>query len=145
MSQQLKTILGSFLCIPLLYSCIDFNLPLIDGMWQLKTVEDAGGKHPVDTIFYSFQYQRIFSQTVLNAKPYNPDNPNAYIYGFTDFSVKDKVTLSLNHGAEGDYWYQLLIWNVETEGETATFDIVRYNSKELILRRNGSTYNFIKF
>jgi hypothetical protein len=124
-------------------SCVDSDLPNVNGMWQLKTIEAAdGSSHPVDTIFYSFQYQRIFSQTVLNANPHNPNNPTVCIYGYTDFSVKDKLTLSLNHG---DDVSNLLIWDVEQGEKTVTIDIVRHNSKKLILRRNGSTYNFIKF
>jgi hypothetical protein len=132
-------------------------------MWQLKTVENTDGKHPVDTIFYSFQYQRIFSVTILNAdhiKSWNSGDPTVVIYGYTHFTADNQLTLDINkpedvYQAESpennyrkdDYWKFIPWATPDRTKSSATLTIKKQTSKELVLKQEdtNSTYSFIKF
>ena len=149
----------------LITSCNDTSLPIIDGMWQLKTFENVEGKQSVDTIFYSFQYQQLFSVTILNAdniKNWSPNDPTVVFYGYTLFSKENQLTLDLNkpgnlYEADNrdkgenyrkvDYW-QFIPWATPDKLKSSSdFTIQTHTSKRLVLKHNdtGDTYSFIKF
>lgn len=137
-----KRLLWGILLIPLLAACVDGNLPNVNGMWQLKTIQDENGNtQKVDTVFFSFQRQAIFSCTILNGDTTIFPDPTAIVYGYIDFPVKDKLHIQLDKMYEGQYYRELLLW----EGMQTEFDIVRLSSKELILRQEERRYNFVKF
>ena len=156
-----KKFWGLFILIPLIFSCTDPSLPNIDGMWQLKTVENTEGKHPVDTIFYSFQHQRLFSVTVLNAdytRLWSPNDPTVVFSGYTHFSADNQLTLDLNNPGvlyesntidhkKGDDWKFIPWATPNREKSSATLKIEKHTSKQLILRHDdtNTTYSFIRF
>jgi hypothetical protein len=125
-------------------------MPVINGMWQLKTIEDAGSHtiQSVDTIFYAFQRQSIFSYTILHEKE---DQPASFqvVYGFIDFIPDNdhlRIQIDKNHyiNDKGEKYYinlNLLLW----KSEEITYTIVRLDSKCMILSQGGSIYNFKKY
>jgi hypothetical protein len=124
----------------LLSSCVDFDLPNVNGMWQLKTIQDGNENvQTVDTVFYSFQRQAIFSYTVLHEKEKKAATADV-IYGYVEFPNLNQLHILLD---ENENWKKdlLLLW----EGENnVTYDIVKLDSKKMVLFRNNKTYNFMK-
>jgi hypothetical protein len=121
-------------------ACSDGDMPDINGMWQLKTIEDADSHttQSVDTIFYAFQRQSIFSYTIL----YEEENKPAtaiQIYGFIVFPDNDHLHIQLD---KAYYWRKSYVLWQDTE---VTYDIVRLDSKCMILSQGGSIYNFKKY
>ena len=133
----------AFLSIILLgffVSCINSDLPNVDGMWQLKTIEASSGHtQTVDTIYYSFQAQRLFTFTQLNTGPLQFET--TYImYGYVDFPDKDHLHIFLDPAHVG--LFPLMPWQMED----ITYFIQKLTSKEMILENQGdSIYRFIKF
>ncbi|GHT04089.1 hypothetical protein FACS189423_06250 [Bacteroidia bacterium] len=122
-----------------LISCLDPDLPHINGMWQLKTIADEGGNvQTVDTAFYSFQRQALFSYTLLNGNMNLPE-PTQIVYGYIDFPAENKLHIQIDAN-QYDLLF-LLPWH----DQQVTYDILKLNSKELILGQDGTHYNFIKF
>jgi len=123
-------------------SCIDKNLPDVDGMWQLKTIEDeTGNTQVVDTIYYSFESQQLFSFTQLNGG--FMQYKSAFImYGYVDFPAKDRMHIWLDTAHVGLFEY--LPWS---SLENTTYIIQKLTSKEMILKNEdeGNIYRFIKF
>ncbi|MDR0799490.1 MAG: lipocalin-like domain-containing protein [Dysgonamonadaceae bacterium] len=119
-------------------TCLDRNLPDVNGMWQLKTIEDEQGSHAVDTIFYSFQRQAIFSYTVL----YPPERwpmEKEILYGYIDFPASDQLHIQL------DPRYHI-IKNLTLWKDTAvTYTIKELNTHRLVLSHSGVTYHFINY
>jgi hypothetical protein len=138
-----KRLLWGMILFPLLVSCLDVNLPNVNGMWQLKTIQDENGQtQKVDTVFFSFQRQAIFCCTILNGDTSNYAYPTLIVYGYIDFPVKDKLHIQLDKMYDEPLLYQeVLLW----EGIQTEYDIVRLSSKELILRQDEKRYNFVKF
>jgi hypothetical protein len=110
-------------------------------MWQLKTIQSSNNEiQTVDTVYYSFQRQCIFSYTLLNGDTSKP-NSTVVIYGFIDFPAENKLHIQIDKGMQYDYQISRLLW----KGAEITYDIVKLNSKELILEEKGTRYNFINF
>jgi len=136
-----KHLLWGIILIPFFVSCLDVNLPNVNGMWQLKTIQDENGEtQKVDTVFYCFQRQAIFSCTILKGDTSNYSDPTLIVYGYIDFPVKDKIHIQLDKMYEGLY-EEILLW----KGMQTEYDIIRLNSKEMILGQDDKKYTFIKF
>ena len=134
-----KYVLLSILLLCFFVSCIDSNLPDVDGMWQLKTIEDKTGRiQMVDTIYYSFQAQRLFTFTQLNAGPMQFEHV-FIMYGYVDFPAKDRMLIQLDP-AHGLFFPQMP-WDLEN----TTYFIRKLTSKEMVLDNEGDIYRFIKF
>jgi hypothetical protein len=120
-------------------ACSDGDMSDINGMWQLKTIEDAGNHtvQPVDTIFYAFQRQSIFSYTILYEDDNNPATA-LQIYGFIDFPDNDHLHIQLDKAYHWRAPY--VLW----QDTAVIYDIVRLDSKSMILSQGGSIYNFKK-
>ena len=134
-----KHVLLSILLGCFLVSCINSVWPDVDGMWQLKTIEDKTGHiQTVDTIYYSFQAQRLFTFTQLNAGPMQFE-PVFIMYGYVYFPDKDHMNIQLDpaHGM----LFSLMPWDLEN----TTYSIRKLTSKEMILENEGDIYRFIKF
>ena len=134
-----KYVFLSLFLLCFLVSCMNRDLPDVDGMWQLKTIENKTGSiQTVDTIYYSFQAQRFFSFTQLNAGPMQFE-PVFIMYGYVDFPAKDRMVIRLDpvHGL----FFPLLPWELEN----TTYLIRKLTSKEMILENEGDIYLFIKF
>ncbi|MDR3267119.1 MAG: lipocalin-like domain-containing protein [Tannerella sp.] len=120
-------------------ACSDGDMPDINGMWQLKTIEDANHNvWSIDTVFYAFQRQSVFSYTILHEEE---DNSAAalQIYGFIDFPDNDHLHIQL------DKAYYEHIYYVFWKNTEITYDIVQLDSKRLVLSQNGEIYHFKKF
>lgn len=125
----------------LLVSCSNSDLPDVDGMWQLKTIGDSAGRiQTVDTIYYSFQAQRLFAFTQLNGGPWQ-SQPAFVMYGYVDFPAKDRMLIRLDPAHGGLFTH--MPWSLER----TTYFIRKLTSKEMILENEeeGDTYQFIKF
>ena len=116
----------------------------MDGMWQLKTVQDMDGNIiPVDTIYYSFQREVVFSFTVLE----NPKFALYPIYGYMDMPSDNKVhvLIDMQTGENDNFEYFLSLsgWS----SANVVFDIKKYNKSDLILfdSGNGKTYTLKKY
>jgi hypothetical protein len=134
-----KLRLSNIFLICFFVSCTNSHLPDVDGMWQLKTIEDATGHvQTVDTIYYSFQRQRLFTYTQLNAGPMQFD-PTLVVYGYVDFPAKDRMVIHID--ASGAGYVSVLPWH----SESVTYAILKLTSKEMILEDEGDIYRFINF
>ena len=116
----------------------------LDGMWQLKTVQDMNGNTiHVDTVYYSFHREAIFSFTVLE----NPKFALYPVYGYIDMPEGNKVHVLIDKNiGENDNFE----WFLSLSGWSAAdiiFDIKKHNQLDLILfdRGNGKTYTLKKF
>ncbi|MDR0733463.1 MAG: lipocalin-like domain-containing protein [Dysgonamonadaceae bacterium] len=123
--------------IPFLFlaACSDGDHPAINGMWQLKTIDDGNNRvQQVDTVFYAFQRQAVFSYTIL------PQEENkSPIYGYIDFPDRNRLHIQLDK----NHYYQakLTLWN----DTSVVYDIHRLDAKQLVLSHNGSVYRFSKY
>jgi hypothetical protein len=117
-------------------ACSDGDNPAINGMWQLKTIESPNHIQAVDTVFYAFQRQSIFSYTRLQEKE-NP--PHIQIYGFIDFPASDRLHIQLDKR-----YYQFAPY-VPWKDTAVIYDIIRLDAKRLILSENDTVYYFNKY
>ena len=110
----------------------------LQGKWQLKTVEEAGQKTVVDTVWYNFQSEALFMYQI-----YHPAvDTFTWTYGF-----KTQPESNLLH-------IELANWTIMKEDflpytdwkETArTFTIEKITGKQLILSSDGKTYLFDRY
>ena len=134
-----KHVLLSLFLLSFLVSCTDNNLPDVDGMWQLKTIEEKTGHiQPVDTIYYSFQAQKLFTFTRLNVGV-SQFEPMCVAYGYVDFPTKNTMLIQMDISGAG--FFSLLLW----QSESVTYSIQKLTSKEMVLENEGDVYRFIKF
>ncbi|MDR0864699.1 MAG: lipocalin-like domain-containing protein [Candidatus Symbiothrix sp.] len=132
---------GGILILAFLTACQDADLPKVNGMWQLKTIQEKDHTtQAVDTVYFSFQRQAIFSYTLLNGDTSKP-NSTVIIYGYVDFPAENKMHIQLDKNNLNGYHTSRVLW----KGEQVTYDILKLNSKELILGQEGTRYHFIKF
>ena len=143
----MKKVLFFYLLLPaLMLSCdqIDqYRNYKLDGMWQLKTVQDMDGNEiHVDTIYYSFQREAVFSFTVLN----NPQSAFV-IYGYTDIPSDDKVHVLIDNKSSGDDNFERFLSFSGWSSADVVFNIKKYNKSNLVLfdSGNGKTYTLKKF
>jgi hypothetical protein len=120
---------------------VDRDLPDVDGMWQLKTIESSTGQiRTVDTMYYSFQAQKLFSFTELTADP-SKNQLISILYGYVDFPSKDRMVIRL------DPAYKELSHLLPSGSESTSYFIQKLTSKEMILEseKERDIYRFIKF
>lgn len=133
-----KALLYLCLLLPLLLlSCERYKTYELDGLWQLKTVEDAGGNMTlVDTIFYGIQRECIFSFIVLE----NENQANVF-YGYTDRLSDKELHISMDE--KSIMWWDfpaLSGWN-STDN---LFKIEKITGKNMVLSSEGKIYSFKK-
>jgi len=139
-----KRLLYIVLLLLLFTACDKYKNYRLDGMWQLKTVVDVNGnENKVDTVFYSFQREVMFSVTILENPEFAKFPP---FYGYMDMLSDNKIHLVINNSADESN----VAWFLSLSGWSAadvTFDIKEYNGKNLVLfdSGNGKTYTFKKF
>lgn len=131
-----------YLCFFLLVfvvSCVDRDIPNMNGMWQLKTIEGVDNSiRPVDTIYYSFQRQRIFSYTILKTNEIGHEE--AWVaYGYVDYPDSERMRIVMDKAYEGAI--SALLWkDMEVE-----YEILHLGSKKMVLGYQGERYSFVKF
>jgi hypothetical protein len=114
-------------------------------MWQLKTIQDENKNvETIDTIYYSFQRQAIFSCTLLHEKE-NEAATATVIYGYIDFPDNNHLHIQLDKNQKGEKYLLPWNWGEETPVSELIHDIVKLDSKNMVLSHNGKTYNFIKY
>ncbi len=117
-------------------SCDNYKNYELDGMWQLKTIEDVEKNIiEVDTVYYSFQRGEIFSFTQI------PDFANNPIYGYIDFPSDNQVHVQIDKQFAWIDFISLSGWS----STDVVFDIKKYDKTNLVLSENGKTYTFKKF
>jgi len=143
----MKRVLFFYLLLPVLVLSCDkidqYKSYKLDGMWQLKTVQDMeGNKIHVDTIYYSFQRETIFSFTVLS----NPKSAFV-IYGYADMPSGNKVHVLIDNKSSGDDDFQRFLRLSGWSYADIVFHIEKYNKSNLVLfdSGNGKTYTLKKF
>ena len=113
----------------------DIEFP-IDGMWQLKAIEENGITTPVDTVFYSFMKGTVFSYTILKT----PDVANVF-YGYIDALSEKEILIKV----DDKYFFERdFIENSDWEEQQQIFGIESINSRKLILSYGEKTYSFNK-
>ena len=140
-----KIVLFFCLLMPvLLVSCDIYKNYELDGMWQLKTVQDIDGKVvQVDTVYYSFHREITFSFTVLE----NPKQALYPFYGYIDMPSGNKVHVLIDNKWKDDNRIERFLRLSGWSSADVTFDIKKYNSSDLVLfdAGNGKTYTLKKF
>jgi len=129
----------------LLVSCDRYKNYRLDGMWQLKTVEDINGnKTKVDTIYYSFQRETIFSLTILKDSKYALTAPK---YGYMDMPSNDKVHILIDRANNNKDNYSQFLSLSGWSSYDITFDIKNDSNNNLVLfdSGNGKTFTLKKF
>ena len=114
-------------------SCDDISTSELDGKWQLKTVEKNGVETPVDTVWYNFQSESVFSMQI-----YIPQQDTFLLL----IGMRTQLENSLSIGLVSESYINYSDWN----SVNRDFTIIEVNRKKLILRsEEGYTYSFIKF
>jgi len=116
----------------------------MDGMWQLKTVQDTNGSETqVDTVFYSFHREVIFSFTFLDS----PQYATYPFYGYIDMLSDNKVHVLMTGISTEPERIELFLSLSGWSSADVIFDIKEYNNKNLVLfdSGNGKTYTLKKF
>ena len=137
-------LLFSILIALLFVSCYNYKNYRLDGMWQLKTIQDANGnKNTVDTVYYSFQRETVFSFTVLE----NPSYTNYPFYGYVDMPSGNKVHVLIDNNSAGNDNFKRFLSISGWSSADIVFDIKKYNHTNLILFDSGNskTYTLKKF
>ena len=119
----------------------------LDGMWQLKTVKDSNGNETrVDTVFYSFQREVIFSFTVTE------DNSKSAIpprYGYVDMPSGNQVHVLMANCYNPDFagYIETFLSLSGWSSADITFDIKTSDKTNLVLfdKETGKTYTLKKF
>jgi hypothetical protein len=129
----------SILLACLLVSCMHTGTTDINGMWQLTAIQDAGGRtQTVDTIYYSFQGDKLFTYTLLNAGLIQSD-PTLVLYGYVYFLDQNRLQIQMDKSG-GDF-FSFLLWR----SESVTYTIRKRTSREMILEEGETVYHFVKF
>ncbi|MDR1526949.1 MAG: lipocalin-like domain-containing protein [Dysgonamonadaceae bacterium] len=132
--ELLSTLLSCFFV-----SCIHTDTPDINGMWQLTSIQDRTGcTQTIDTIYYSFQGQKLFTCTLLNAGPLYSD-PTIVLYGYVNFPAQNQLHIQM------DQWTAPYLSFLPWRSESVNYFIRKLTSKEMILEDDGVIYRLNKF
>ena len=139
-----KILLYSMLSVLLLVSCENFKNYRLDGMWQLKTIEQEDGSiNYVDTVFYSFQRECVFSYISVPRHAFNP------FYGYIiDMPSDNKIHIQMDKRRANDYntWkddenkvldyiydFRYFLSFSDWSSADIVFDIKQYDKSKLVL------------
>ncbi|GEM_PF-1272622 len=142
-----KNIFWIFLVSLLTGACSDDIPDRLNGYWQLKDITNAATEEvtPVDSVFYSFQHERLFSFTVS----YKADS-SRISYGTISFPEENIVQITMDTillEANGDYknvapdFLQVSGW----ESHQKAFFIDVGDKKRLKLYDDKNLYSFKKY
>lgn len=115
---------------------------LLQGKWQLKTIDSRSTIFEVDTVWYNFQSRSLFMYQI-----YAPDRDvYIYQYGYKTQSVNnDSLYLELapvwpNYNLEQDF-----LPHTDWSARRCSFKIERVNHKSLVLSAGERFYHFRRF
>ncbi len=121
-----------------LSSCSDDIPYKLNGMWQLKTVEDASGAVlRVDSVYYCFQMEATFAYTVRRN-----ENSSSTYSGYLSFPSEEEVTITIEEKDRNGF-LAASDWNDYIE----TFTVRRVDGSRLVLYSDTRQriYSFQKF
>ncbi|MDL2223377.1 lipocalin-like domain-containing protein [Bacteroidales bacterium OttesenSCG-928-M11] len=129
----------TLLIVIIFSSCVDNDIPNMNGMWQLKTIENKDNLiSKVDTIYYSFQRQRIFSYTVLTTNEIGQEQ--AWVaYGYVDYPSSEEMHIVIDEAFSNST--NSLLW----KAMEVNYEIIHLSSKKMTLKYGEEIYSFIKF
>ena len=114
-------------------ACDDIPSSKLIGKWQMKTVEKNGVISSVDTVWYNFQSESIFSVQV-----YFPQHDTIWFTTGLKTQIDNVITIEIEPGSYDGY--------IDWDNAFRSFSINKLNKKNLILlSEEGYTYSFIKF
>ena len=117
----------------LFIACDDIPNSDFIGKWQLKTIERNGQEMPVDTVWYNFQSESVFSVQV-----YVPQKDAFYVLLGLRTQSDNVISITL----ESESYLEYSDWN----STNRSFSIDKIDRKSMILRsEEGYRYSFIKF
>lgn len=103
----------------------------IDGQWQLMTIDEPDGtQKSMNSVYYGF------GMHVVNLR-----GPGNTAGNLTYDKKTDKLTINVPRE------YDCAAWGLPKAPFTVTFDVVKLNSKHLVMKRtdNDAVYTFRKF
>ena len=122
-----------FIAFMLVIACDDIPNSSLMGKWQLKTVEKNGTEISVDTVWYNFQSESVFSVQV-----YVPQRDAFYVL----LGLRTQTDNVLSIRLESESYLDYSDWN----SINRSFTIDKVNRKKLVLlSEEGYKYSFIKF
>ena len=132
------TILLFSLLTTLLISCNDDTSHQLNGMWQLKGVSNEDKNIvSVDSVFYGFQSERIFSFTILKS-----DDESDIYYGYIDFPTDNTIHIAIDRNYQKEQFLKYSGWN----GFSETFSLVINNNEAtLVSEANQKAYYLRRF
>ncbi len=133
----MKNLLSIILFSLLIFcSCEDDMQHKINGQWQLKTIEyNNGTTEKVDTIFYAFQKEAVFSFTLLE----NP-NSTAISYGYLDFPSDNEIMITIDQNQMFPNFLEISRW----ESYEQIFQVDNVSSDQLVISDKEKKYIFNK-
>ena len=125
-------------------ACSDDIDSKINGMWQLKTVEENGTISNVDTVFFGIQGGAVFSFTLL--MPNDPLIESIQSYGYASFPSENEMMISMDTSKfENGYFINISGDFLKYSGwdkYCMTFDVKQIDSKYLVISERNRTYSF---
>lgn len=109
----------------------------LEGKWQLKSVEENGATHSVDTVWYNFQTS-LFQYQLYDAAT------GGYRGNYGYKTLKDDNTLELElitYGTPVEKFLPYTDWS----SAKRLFNIEKSSTTQLILSSEGKRYIFKKF
>jgi hypothetical protein len=129
----MKNLLCFIVLILLFLSCDDLGDSPLKGKWQLKTVEKAGIISAVDTVWYNFQSESLFSLQIYLVRQ------NQYVQPVGFRTEKGNVL-------EIEMLSAAYLDRTDWTDVKRTFIIEKCRRGELVLKsEEGYIYNFIGF
>ena len=129
----MKNYILIFLAFIFCFSCNDIATSELVGKWQLKTVVKNNGEVPVDTVWYNFQSESVFSIQV-----FVPQQDTVFMLLGMRTQQDNVVSIIL----ESENHIEYSDWN----SVSRSFTVDMLNRKKMILcSEEGYIYSFIKF
>jgi len=110
----------------------------LHGKWQLRTIEEAGHKTSVDTVWYNFQSESLFMYQIYHAHV----DTFAWIYGYKTQPETHIIHLEMFN------WTTLIndfLPFTDWKEPARTFSVEKINRKQLILKGDEKTYTFDRY
>lgn len=128
-------------CSLFMASCADDDLPNMNGMWQLNTIEKADGTvQSLDSVYYSFQKQTLFSYTALFTNELGHED-HWEVYGYIEYPDDNTLYIILDKSYHDQGIIDRLPWKaIEVE-----YRIISLKSKKMVLGYGDDVYTFTKY
>jgi hypothetical protein len=127
------------LLILFLAACSDADIPAVDGLWQLNSIQANGRTTPVDTLYFSFMLKRSeFSFITLHEHSLEAEQAETR-YGYALFPSKNQIRIEMDKGQM--YSPVSFPWNALD----VDFLILHLSRKKMTLQNDDTQYHLTKF